>query len=70
MKHHEPQWATEAGCLGKQLFTDLVIARDVAKRSSRARDAAIQPYRCAGCDGWHVGSDNGKRRKMKQVGRR
>ena len=53
---HQPQWATESGCLGKQLFTDLSLAREVATRTNRSRNAKVQPYRCARCDGWHVGN--------------
>lgn len=52
----QPQWATQAGCQGKQLFTSLPPARDVAHRTSRSHGAAVQPYRCAVCDGWHVGN--------------
>lgn len=54
----QPQWATESGCLGKQLFTSLPLARDVARRTSRNNSAPVQPYRCAQCDGWHVGNRN------------
>lgn len=57
----KPQWAIESGCLGKQLFTSLPLAREVAHRTSRAHDGAVQPYRCVKCDGWHVGSKNRSR---------
>lgn len=53
-----PSWAVESGCLGKQLFTSLRLAQDVAHRTSRTRGAAVQAYRCLQCDGWHVGNKN------------
>ena len=55
-----PQWATESGCIGKQLFTDLGLAREVAQRTNRSRNARVAPYRCHQCDGWHVGNQNNK----------
>ena len=51
-------WRTASGCTGKQLFTSLALAREVAHRTSKAHSGAVQPYRCAVCDGWHVGNKN------------
>lgn len=53
-----PSWVIESGCLGKQLFTSPQLAREVARRTSRSHGDPVQHYRCAACDGWHVGGKN------------
>ena len=50
--------APEYQCKGKHAFASRVLASEVASRSSRRRDATLQPYRCPCCMKWHVGNVN------------
>jgi len=57
MNHeHDPHPAHQ--CAGKHGYDSRVLANEVAARSRRHRDAALQVYRCPCCAKWHIGGVN------------
>jgi hypothetical protein len=48
-------------CDGKQRFETYRLAEEVAKRSRRRRESNRHVYRCRHCDGFHIGSQIGRR---------
>ena len=55
-ERHEPH--PDYQCTGKHAYDSRVLANDIARRSSRRRDAALQVYRCPCCTKWHIGNVN------------
>lgn len=52
---NRPTWPAEISCQGKDSLTQgraVQIAQDMRRRGRRS----IQPYHCAHCVAWHVGS--------------
>lgn len=69
-----PEYATaEICCIGKDKLQTMNLARDIAKRMSKVREAVIAAYKCPHCGFYHVGNDNkkgkfhGKPRQSEQV---
>ena len=50
-------------CAGKQRFETWALANEIAKRSRRRRVSNRHPYRCCHCNGFHIGSIVGKKKR-------
>lgn len=57
-KRPQPDWMTEAECVGKDRFESHDLAEHVARRM-RSSKSKISVFRCRSCGGWHVGSGFG-----------
>jgi hypothetical protein len=45
-----------AMCEGKERFDNPQLARKVAKRRADRKGKVGEPYRCPGCNGFHIGT--------------
>ncbi len=50
-------------CDGKQRFETWALANEIASRSRRRRESNRHAYRCDHCNGFHIGSIVGKKRR-------
>lgn len=50
------EFERQVSCEGKDGFTDLRRAQEVAERSRRRKGTNVQPYKCVMCGNWHIGS--------------
>lgn len=48
-------------CVGKELFATYGAAEKIAARGRRHDNR--HPYRCSACNGFHIGSQVGRRRR-------
>ncbi len=49
----------QVSCAGKKRFETRALAGAVASRTRRASDKNRSAYRCAHCDGYHLGTNSG-----------
>lgn len=54
-----------AGCAGKERH----VSEAAAVAVGRMGRAALEPYRCGFCDGWHLASTPGHRTRSRDTGR-
>jgi hypothetical protein len=58
--------AETASCKGKRVYASFEEASGQAEHARRRTSAALAPYRCPHCQGWHVGTPKPKPRRAKE----
>lgn len=50
-------------CEGKERFTSYAEADRIALRGRRRQESNRHPYKCGHCNGFHIGSQTGRKRR-------